>query len=245
MKCWSHGAALIHMRRRRQWPRSVSRPVLAGPAWYAPADARGILSAIRTRLPGSVTDVGGKRRAPARSSPLYLWVAAHAARPDRGRSARALTRSVPSERALSERYGVSRMTARHAVETLTREGYVYRSPRRGTFVAEPRLRFSVGSFTRMMAAADRDPGTAVLSAGTLEPDRSVAELLGVPDGGRVHLLQAPAVGGRRADRHREHPCLRRALPRPARPRPHWLPVGDPAGSDTTCTPRRRTRASWP
>ena len=41
----------------------------------------------------------------------------------------------------------------------------------------------------MMAAADRAPGTTVLSAATLKPDRSVAELLGVPEGGRVHLLR--------------------------------------------------------
>jgi GntR family transcriptional regulator len=97
--------------------------------------------------------------------------------------------SVPSERVLSERYDVSRMTARHAIETLTREGYVYRNPRRGTFVAEPRLRFSVGSFTQLMTAADREPGTAVLSAATLDPDPLVADLLGVPKGGRVHILQ--------------------------------------------------------
>ena len=132
--------------------------------------------------------MGGNRRATARSSPLYVWVASMLRDQIEAGSLGAHA-SVPSERALSERFGVSRMTARHAVETLTREGYVYRSPRRGTFVAEPRLRFSVGSFTRMMAAADRAPGTAVLSARTLEPDRSVAELLGVPEGGRVHLLR--------------------------------------------------------
>jgi GntR family transcriptional regulator len=97
--------------------------------------------------------------------------------------------SVPSERALSERYQVSRMTARHALETLMLEGYVYRSPRRGTFVAEPRLRFSVGSFTRIMSAADSTPGTEVLTAETLDPDPLMCEMLHIPDGGRVHLLQ--------------------------------------------------------
>ena len=70
--------------------------------------------------------MGGNRRATVRSSPLYLWVASmlrdQIEAGDLGAHA-----SVPSERALSERYGVSRMTARHAVETLTREGYVYRS----------------------------------------------------------------------------------------------------------------------
>lgn len=132
--------------------------------------------------------VGGKRRAPVRSSPLYLWVAS--ALRDQIEGGQLVAHGiVPSERALSERYGVSRMTARHAVETLTLEGYVYRNPRRGTFVAEPRLRFSVGSFTRIMSQSDRMPGTKVLAASTLEPDPLVSEMLGIPDGGRVHLLQ--------------------------------------------------------
>jgi GntR family transcriptional regulator len=96
---------------------------------------------------------------------------------------------VPSERVLSEQYDVSRMTARHALETLVLEGYLYRSPRRGTFVAEPRLRFSVGSFTRIMTEADHLPGTEVLSATTTDPDPVVAGLLDIPRGGRVHLLQ--------------------------------------------------------
>jgi GntR family transcriptional regulator len=132
--------------------------------------------------------VAGEPRRPARSSPLYSWVAAllrdeiEAGRLD-------AHGSVPSERVLSERYKVSRMTARHALETLMREGYVYRSPRRGTFVAEPRLRFSVGSFTRVMSDADSDPGTKVLSAVTLDPDPIMAATLGLPAAGRVHLLR--------------------------------------------------------
>jgi GntR family transcriptional regulator len=132
--------------------------------------------------------VGGKARTPARSSPLYLWVAS-LLRDQIEAGLLDAHGSVPSERVLSERYGVSRMTARHAVDTLTREGYVYRNPRRGTFVAEPRLRFSVGSFTRMMTAADLTPGTTVLAAATLEPDPLVSAMLGIPAGGRVHLLQ--------------------------------------------------------
>jgi GntR family transcriptional regulator len=97
--------------------------------------------------------------------------------------------AVPSERALSERYKVSRMTARHALETLMREGYVYRSPRRGTYVAEPRLRFSVGSFTRVMSDADTTPGTEVLSAATLDADPVMADALHLDGGGRVHLIR--------------------------------------------------------
>jgi len=128
------------------------------------------------------------RQARERSSPLYLWLASllrdqiEAGRLDPHRP-------VPSERTLSERYGVSRMTARHALETLTLEGYLYRNPRKGTFVAEPRLRFSVGSFTRNMTEADRAPGTQVLSAQTTEPDPVAAGLLGIPAGGKAHVLR--------------------------------------------------------
>lgn len=132
--------------------------------------------------------MGGKRRALARTSPLYLWVAS-LLRDQIEAGQLDPHGSVPSERVLSERYGVSRMTARHAVETLTLEGYVYRNPRQGTFVAEPRLRFSVGSFTRMMTEADHMPGTEVLATSTMEPDPLVSRMLGIPAGGRVHLLQ--------------------------------------------------------
>jgi GntR family transcriptional regulator len=132
--------------------------------------------------------VGGTRRAPERTSPLYLWLA-ELLREQIEAGQLGAHGPVPSERVLSERYDVSRMTARHALETLTLEGYLYRHPRRGTFVAEPRLRFSVGSFTRNMTEADRTPGTEVLSAATVDPDAVVAEQLGVPAGGHVHVLQ--------------------------------------------------------
>lgn len=134
------------------------------------------------------------RRTPERTSPLYLWLAAMLR--EQIESGRLEAHGpVPSERTLSERYGVSRMTARHALETLTLEGYLYRNPRRGTFVAEPRLRFSVGSFTRNMTQAARAPGTQVLSAATVEPDPVAAQLLAGTAGGRVHVLQRLRTAG--------------------------------------------------
>lgn len=132
--------------------------------------------------------MGSTRRAPERTSPLYLWLA-QVLREQIEAGQIDPHHPVPSERVLSERYDVSRMTARHALETLALEGYLYRHPRRGTFVAEPRLRFSVGSFTRDMTEAARAPGTEVLSAVTVDPDPLVAKQLGVAPGGRVHVLQ--------------------------------------------------------
>ena len=141
-----------------------------------------------TSLLWRVIKVGNIRRTPARSSPLYMWVAS-LLRDQIEAGHLDPHGSVPSERVLSERYDISRMTARHAVETLMLEGYVYRSPRRGTFVAEPRLRFSVGSFTRIMTEGDHMPGTEVLAASTLDPDPLISKMLDIPAGGRVHLLQ--------------------------------------------------------
>jgi GntR family transcriptional regulator len=119
---------------------------------------------------------------------LYSWVAA-LLRDEIEAGRMSPHTPVPSERILSERYEVSRMTARHALQTLRSEGYVYRSPRRGTFVAEPKLRFSVGSFTRVMSAADSTPGTEVLSAATLDADAVMASALGLTAGGRIHLVR--------------------------------------------------------
>ena len=132
--------------------------------------------------------MGSTRRTPERTSPLYLWLA-QLLREQIEAGQLSAHGPVPAERVLSGRYDVSRMTARHALETLTLEGYLYRHPRRGTFVAEPRLRFSVGSFTRNMTEADRTPGTEVLSAATVDPDPVLAGQLGVPPGGKVHVLQ--------------------------------------------------------
>ena len=135
-----------------------------------------------------VVSVPNTPRTSVRTSPLYLWVAS-LLRDSIEAGQLGPAASVPSERVLSERYGVSRMTARHALETLMLEGYVNRDARRGTFVAEPRLRFSVGSFTRIMTEGDHVPGCEVLTASTLNPDPHVSEMLDIPAGGRIHLVQ--------------------------------------------------------
>jgi GntR family transcriptional regulator len=125
---------------------------------------------------------------PVRTSPLYLWVASLLrARIEAGELGPGAV--VPSERALSEQLNVSRMTARHALETLMLEGYVSRDARRRTLVAEPRLRFGVGSFTAIMAAEDNVPGCEVLSASTLDPDPHISEMLELAPGSRVYFVQ--------------------------------------------------------
>ncbi|WP_330174515.1 GntR family transcriptional regulator [Streptomyces sp. NBC_01498] len=48
-----------------------------------------------------------------------------------------VNRKIPSESALTQRFGVARETARNAVKHLREAGWVFTVPQRGTYVAEP------------------------------------------------------------------------------------------------------------
>lgn len=100
---------------------------------------------------------------------------------------------VPSERELSEQFGVSRMTARQALTLLESEGHVYRRPPRGTFVAEPRVRFQIGSFSEEANRLGRDASAQLLWAKTLSGATSGAAIaraaLGLAEGDTVHAFR--------------------------------------------------------
>lgn len=109
-------------------------------------------------------------------SPLYVGIAAELRE-------RILTQQLaphtvlPSERELSEQHRVSRMTARQALTLLESEGHVYRRPPRGTFVAEPRIRFRVGSFSSEASRLGKVATAELLWAKELNPDPPVRSAL--------------------------------------------------------------------
>ena len=72
---------------------------------------------------------------------------------------------LPSDAQLCEEFGVSRMTARGAVQRLVHEGLVYRVPGRGTFVAPARANRTAShilSFSDEMRRRGRTPSSEVL-----------------------------------------------------------------------------------
>ncbi|MET7397073.1 GntR family transcriptional regulator [Dactylosporangium sp. NPDC005572] len=95
---------------------------------------------------------------------------------------------MPSERELGEAYGVSRMTARQALALLENEGYVYRRPPRGTFVAEPRVPFHIGSFSDEIIRVGRRPAAQLLWAEEREPTASARAAFDLGSSARVHAL---------------------------------------------------------
>jgi GntR family transcriptional regulator len=91
---------------------------------------------------------------------------------------------LPSEADLCEEFGVSRMTARAAVQRLVQDGLVYRIPGRGTFVASPRANRTAShilSFSDEMRRKGRRPSSRVIQQtrrrATVEEERR----LGVTD----------------------------------------------------------------
>lgn len=95
---------------------------------------------------------------------------------------------LPSERELAEEHAVSRMTARQALTVLENEGLVYRRPPRGTFVAEPRVRFHIGSFSDEVSRLGRRPAARLLWAEHQVPIPSVRLALQLDDDATVHTF---------------------------------------------------------
>lgn len=98
--------------------------------------------------------------------------------------------AIPSERTLCERFGVSRMTVRQAVDALVSEGVLVREQGRGTFVAPQRMDFEMRltTFGEEMRRRGLRPDTRVLDARTVPASGEVADALGTEVGAPVHYL---------------------------------------------------------
>jgi len=100
---------------------------------------------------------------------------------------------LPSDADLCAEFGVSRMTARNAMQRLAEDGLIRREPGRGSFVAEPpshRRANRLMTFTQEMLRAGRVPSSRVLTRVIRPSSASEAASLGI-------LLRQPVVHLRR------------------------------------------------
>ena len=91
---------------------------------------------------------------------------------------------LPSESQLCTQFGVSRMTARAAVQRLVQDGLVYRVPGRGTFVAASRANRTAGhilSFSDEMRRRGRVPSSRVIERRQRRATDEEARRLRTPD----------------------------------------------------------------
>jgi GntR family transcriptional regulator len=107
---------------------------------------------------------------------------------------------LPTEREVSERFEVSRITARQALAELENQGLIKREQGRGTFVAAPKIPRTLprmASFTDDMLAKGARPSTRLLEGGEVDPPETVAARLQLLDGDRTLRLYRLALANGR------------------------------------------------
>jgi GntR family transcriptional regulator len=106
---------------------------------------------------------------------------------------------IPTEPELSECYGVSRITARQAVEHLVREGLVARKQGKGTFVLGPLVRHDLlelrGIYDELVEQGLR-PETELLEYGEKVPPAWIAEKLDGHDQPTLHWRRLYRLSGK-------------------------------------------------
>jgi GntR family transcriptional regulator len=100
--------------------------------------------------------------------------------------------SFPTERELVQKYGVSRITVRRALDELVREGYLIARQGKGTFVAKPKISRHVPqmrSFSQEMADQGQRAGSRLLSLGHQRVGQRIAAALSLPDDSWVWVVE--------------------------------------------------------
>jgi GntR family phosphonate transport system transcriptional regulator len=99
---------------------------------------------------------------------------------------------LPTEAALSQRFGVNRHTVRRGLEALSRAGLIRIEQGRGSFVTEDVIDYAVGPRTRFaewIRRHNKEPSGRVLQLCEMVADTALAAGLKIRVGGRVVLLE--------------------------------------------------------
>jgi len=99
---------------------------------------------------------------------------------------------LPTEAELSSSYGVSRTTARRALDELRRANLVERQPGKGTFVAAPKLHAAIPhlhSVTSEIEQLGFRPGSKLISLREGKADDELAAALKLAPGDRILILE--------------------------------------------------------
>lgn len=104
---------------------------------------------------------------------------------------------VPSENELKEKYNVSRMTARQALNNLVNDGYLYRHKGKGTFISQRKIEkniHGVRSFTEEMAATNRKVSNQILKFEKMLVTPLIAEKLFLTKKDEVYNIERVRYG---------------------------------------------------
>jgi GntR family transcriptional regulator len=104
---------------------------------------------------------------------------------------------LPSEAELAEKYSVSRITAKRALDDLMQQGLAFRQQGRGTFVAQARIREISGfrSFSEDIRARGLVPSSKILLLKELDPEPEIRKRLILGEGEHAFLLKRVRFAG--------------------------------------------------
>lgn len=99
---------------------------------------------------------------------------------------------IPTEQELSQKYNVSRITVRNALEELTKEDYLVRKQGCGTFVSSGKVKKPLAkfqSFSQMCKSLDIVPGAKVIRCVIEEPTPEERRELEIEEGGKMLVIE--------------------------------------------------------
>ncbi len=99
---------------------------------------------------------------------------------------------VPSEKDLKEKYDVSRMTVRQALNNLVNEGYLYRHKGKGTFVNQTKIEKRIHGllgFTEDMRRMNRKVSNKIITIDVIKSDDEISAKLFINKGDEVYLVK--------------------------------------------------------
>lgn len=98
--------------------------------------------------------------------------------------------ALPTERELTELFGVSRMTIRQAISNLVNQGVLYRIPGKGAFVSKEVIekKLEIESFSEDMRKRGLVPGSKIIYFEKINPDEEIKENLKLSDNDKVYFL---------------------------------------------------------
>lgn len=99
---------------------------------------------------------------------------------------------IPSEREFAERFQISRMTVRQAINNLVSEGYLKRQKGRGTFVTKKKVEQELQgmtSFTEDMLSRGMNPSSILLSFQIIPADKKSALALRIDEADSVYKIK--------------------------------------------------------
>jgi GntR family transcriptional regulator len=105
--------------------------------------------------------------------------------------------AIPSERQLESLYHLSRTTIREAIDSLVRQGYLYREHGRGTFVSPQKLQkgwMELTSFSEDLVKRGMQPGQTILSLERIVPSPRVLQRLELAPGSSVCRIERVRLG---------------------------------------------------